>query len=205
MINAGAEADISVVQRLFVGVGQGLSVFVRKLGINLIANQGPVSMQAQNDKLELMARHGLNITSSEDEIRITAKKKITLNAGGSYITLDPCSIESGTAGDYHIKSAHFEYFQNKATQAARIMPLPAVIDPPLEFHEQFRIFVNDGEQPWASVPYKIAAALGKVWKGTTDSQGFTERVYTAKPEELSLSYDMEEEEEEEELEGITLR
>ncbi|PNB72246.1 hypothetical protein C1X64_20645 [Pseudomonas sp. GW456-E7] len=205
MINAGAEADISVVKRLFVGVGQGLSVFVRKLGINLIANQGPVSMQAQNDKLELMARHGLNITSSEDEIRITAKKKITLNAGGSYITLDPCSIESGTAGDYHIKSAHFEYLQNKATQAARIMPLPGVIDPPLEFHEQFRIFVNDGEQPWASVPYKITAASGKVWKGTTDSQGFTERVYTAKPEELSLSYDMEEEEEEEELEGITLR
>ncbi|WP_339436417.1 type VI secretion system Vgr family protein, partial [Pseudomonas sp. EL_65y_Pfl1_R32] len=109
MINAGAEADISVVKRLFIGVGQGLSLFVRKLGIKLIANEGPVSVQAQNDTLELMARHGLEITSTEDEIRIVAKKKITLNAGGSYITLDQNSIESGTLGDYNIKSAHFDY------------------------------------------------------------------------------------------------
>ena len=205
MLNAGGEADISVVKRLFMGVGQGLSLFVRKLGIKLIANQGPVSLQAQNDTLELIARHGLHITSSEDEIRISAKKKITLNAGGSYITLDACSIESGTAGDYNVKSAHYQYSQSKATEVARIATLPPLIDPPLKFHEQFRIFASDGEQPRASVPYKITAASGKVWKGTTDSQGFTERVYTATPEALSLIYDMEEEEEEEELEGITLR
>ncbi|PBJ27435.1 Phage-related baseplate assembly protein [Pseudomonas sp. ACN8] len=109
MLNAGAEADISVVKRLFIGVGQGLSLFVRKLGIKLIANQGPVSVQAQNDTLELMARHGLSITSTEDEIHIVAKKKITLNAGGSYITLDQSHIESGTQGDYNVKSAHFDY------------------------------------------------------------------------------------------------
>ncbi len=128
MINAGAEADISVVKRLFVGVGQGLSVFVRKLGIKLIANQGEVSIQAQNDKLELMARNGLEITSTEDEIRITAKKKITLNAGGSYITLDPFGIESGTEGDYNIKSPRFEYVMTSAKQLAQMQPLPTLID-----------------------------------------------------------------------------
>ncbi|MBC2693672.1 DUF2345 domain-containing protein, partial [Pseudomonas kielensis] len=56
MLSAGAQADISVAKRLFMGVGQGLSLFVRKLGIKLIANQGPVSVQAQNDRLQLMAR-----------------------------------------------------------------------------------------------------------------------------------------------------
>ncbi|VVO46959.1 hypothetical protein PS862_00101 [Pseudomonas fluorescens] len=122
MLNAGGEADLSVVKRLFIGVGQGLSVFVRKLGIKLIANHGPVSVQAQNDKLELMARHGLAITSTEDEIHITAKKKITLNAGGSYITLDPSSIESGTAGDYKVKSAQFDY-SGAAKQLLEIPPL----------------------------------------------------------------------------------
>lgn len=109
MINVGAEADISVIKRLFIGVGQGVSLFVRKLGIKLIANQGPVSVKAQNDTLELMARHGLEIISTEDEVRIVAKKKITLNAGGSYITLDQSRIESGTPGDYNIKSGHFDY------------------------------------------------------------------------------------------------
>ncbi|SMP81107.1 type VI secretion system Vgr family protein, partial [Pseudomonas panipatensis] len=98
MLNAGAEADISVIKRLFIGVGEGLSLFVRTLGLKLFANQGPVSIQAQNDRLELLARHGLDITSSEDKVRITAKKKITLNAGGSYITLDQNRIECGTLG-----------------------------------------------------------------------------------------------------------
>ncbi|WP_454843567.1 type VI secretion system Vgr family protein [Pseudomonas gorinensis] len=120
MINAGAEADISVVKRLFIGVGQGMSLFVRKLGIKLIANQGAVSIQAQNDKLELLARHGLNITSTEDEIHITAKKKITLNAGGSYITLDTSSIVSGTQGDYLIKSAYFDFL----APAQQVLDMP---------------------------------------------------------------------------------
>ncbi|WP_426160896.1 DUF2345 domain-containing protein, partial [Pseudomonas sp. DWR1-3-2b2] len=128
MLNAGGQADISVVKRLFIGVGQGLSLFVRKLGIKLIANQGAVSIQAQNDKLELMARHGLEISSTEDEIRITAKKKIILNAGGSYITLDPFSIESGTEGDYIVKSASYEYVAGAAKQVAQMPQLPPVTE-----------------------------------------------------------------------------
>ncbi|MGV8919988.1 MAG: type VI secretion system Vgr family protein [Pseudomonas sp.] len=128
MLNAGGEADISVVKRLFVGVGQGLSLFVRKLGIKMIANQGPVSVQAQNDKLELIARHGLSITSTEDEIHITAKKKITLNAGGSYITLDDCKIESGTLGDYNIKAPRFNYVPGPASQVLNMPQSPQLTE-----------------------------------------------------------------------------
>ncbi|WP_044872362.1 type VI secretion system Vgr family protein [Pseudomonas sp. LFM046] len=123
MVNAGQQADISVMKRLFIGVGKGLSLFVRKLGMKLVANQGPISVQAQNDQLELIARLGLSITSTEDEIRITARKKITLNAGGSYISLDPSCIESGTQGDYLIKSAHFDH-QGPATQSLPLPELP---------------------------------------------------------------------------------
>ena len=127
MLNAGGEADLSVVKRLFIGVGQGLSLFVRKLGIKLIANQGAVQIQAQNDKLELMARHGLDITSTEDEIRITAKKKIVLNGGGSYFTLDGVGIESGTAGDHKVKAAHFDRL-GRATQTTEMPVLPQLTD-----------------------------------------------------------------------------
>ncbi|MGF6693685.1 type VI secretion system secreted protein VgrG [Metapseudomonas resinovorans] len=121
--NAGKDAALSVVRRLFIGVGEGVSLFVRKLGLKLIANQGAVKIQAQNDRLELMARQGLDIVSTEDEIRITAKKKIVLNAGGSYISLDACGIESGTQGDHLIKSAHFDY-QGPATQSPTVPELP---------------------------------------------------------------------------------
>ncbi|WP_447749089.1 type VI secretion system Vgr family protein [Pseudomonas nicosulfuronedens] len=130
ILNAGHQADISVVKRLFIGVGEGMSLFVRKLGMKLFANQGAVQIQAQNDRMELLARQALEITSTEDEIHITAKKKIVLNAGGTYITLDPYSIESGTQGDYLIKSAHFD-FQGPAKQPLEIPNVAPIADFPV--------------------------------------------------------------------------
>ncbi len=123
MFNAGAEADISVAKRLFAGIGEGMSLFVRKLGMKLFANHGPVSIQAQNDRMELLARKGVDIVSTENEIHITAKKRIVINAGGSYITMDNCGIEYGTQGDHLIKSAHFSY-QGRASLHPDIPFLP---------------------------------------------------------------------------------
>ncbi|VVO49274.1 hypothetical protein PS850_00218 [Pseudomonas fluorescens] len=169
MLNAGGEADISVVKRLFIGVGQGLSLFVRKLGIKLIANHGPVSVQAQNDTLELIARHGLAITSTEDEIHITAKKKITLNAGGSYITLDAYSIESGTPGDYNVKSADFNY-SGPASMKATHPEYPQKLAKQI-----LRLSVpqapNAPDQGWAGMPYTLYADGSALQRGVLDKTG----------------------------------
>ena len=169
MLNAGGQADISVVKRLFMGVGQGMSLFVRKLGIKLIANQGAINIQAQNDKLQLMARHGLDITSTEDEIRITAKKKITLNAGGSYITLDACCIESGTAGDYNVKAAHFEYSGPASLTAAHPEYPQSLFKQPLRFNVSQA--PNASNQSWEGMPYTLYADGAVLQQGVLDKSG----------------------------------
>jgi type VI secretion system secreted protein VgrG len=179
MLNAGSQADISVVKRMFIGVGEGLSVFVRKLGVKLLANHGPVTIQAQNDTLEILARQGLNITSTDDEIHITAKKKIILNAGGSYITMDQCGIESGTVGDYTVKSAHNEYLKEKAKQVPQLPDLPVIAS----------------AAPVA--PLRVKSLPVRPAANPLDDPG--------KPDDPVLHDDLDEEEEEEELEGITLR
>ncbi|MBI6621897.1 DUF2345 domain-containing protein, partial [Pseudomonas corrugata] len=170
MLNAGGQADLSVVKRLFIGVGQGMSLFVRKLGLKLIANQGPVMVQAQNDRLELMARHGLDISSTEDEIRIVAKKKITLNAGGSYITLDEGLIESGTRGDFVVKSANFEYVQGAASMKAAHPDYPQRL-----FKQALRLRLpqtpNASGQGWAGMPYTLSADGVPVQQGVLDGSG----------------------------------
>ncbi|WP_312829733.1 type VI secretion system Vgr family protein [Pantoea anthophila] len=104
---AGKNADVSVVKNLFIGVANALSVFVRKLGIKLIANQGPVRIQAQNDLMELIARGEISVVSTEDRIEIIARKQVTINGGGSYITLDANGIESATQGEYRTKAGHY--------------------------------------------------------------------------------------------------
>ncbi|MDO1635275.1 type VI secretion system tip protein VgrG [Escherichia coli] len=122
--NAGNHADIGVVKNMFIGVGQALSVFVRKAGIKLFANKGAISVQAQNDLMELLAQKSIVITSTEDEIKITAKKKITLNGGGSYIRQDARGVEGGTPGEYNVKAGCF-WGEAKAKGAAGVVALSA--------------------------------------------------------------------------------
>ena len=114
-------------KNLFIGVGNALSVFVRKLGIRLIANQGPVQVQAQNDLMALLARKEISIVSTEDEIRILAKKKITLNGGGSYITLDANAIEAATLGDYRTRAGFYDRLlkANKPEDFPSVAPIAA--------------------------------------------------------------------------------
>ncbi len=208
ILNAGGQADVSVVKRLFLGIGAGLSAFVDKLGIKLIANQGPVSVQAQNDKLELLARHGLDITSSEDEIRITARKKITLNANGSYIQMDRYGIEAATEGEINLRSVYFAYHNEKCRNAPTLPDLPTPNNPPFEYSQQYQLLRPDGQMPVANSRYVIKTHDGsQEWRGVSDEEGLTERVWTVDETDLSISYDLpeEEEEEEERPEGITLR
>ncbi|MEE9659081.1 type VI secretion system Vgr family protein [Enterobacter cloacae complex sp. CARB60] len=122
---AGKNADVSVAKNLFIGVGNALSVFVRKLGIKLIANQGPVQVQAQSDLMALLARKEISIVSTEDEIRIIAKKRLTLNGGGSYITLDGNAIESATIGDYRTCAGHYDR-QEKASNRPELPEMPVL-------------------------------------------------------------------------------
>ncbi len=123
--NAGNNADVGVVKNMFIGVGQALSVFVRKAGIKLFANKGAISVQAQNDLMELLAKKEIIITSTEDEIKITAKKKITLNGGGSYIRLDACGIEAGTPGEYNVKAGYYGR-KPKAKLTPELMAFPVI-------------------------------------------------------------------------------
>jgi type VI secretion system secreted protein VgrG len=65
-------------------------------------------MEAQHDAMSLTAQQQLSITSTEDEIIITTPKKLTLNGGGSYLTLDANRIEHGSGGDFTMKCAHYQ-------------------------------------------------------------------------------------------------
>ncbi|RIF67113.1 DUF2345 domain-containing protein, partial [Shigella boydii] len=180
-INAGNNAGIGVVKNMFIGVGRALSVFVRKAGIKLIANKGAVSVQAQHDLMELLAKKSIEIVSTEDEIKITAKKKITINGGGSYIQLDACGIEPGTPGDYNVKAVHYSR-QPGGKLKQEMMAFPVIS---AKFDEQVRVIDDDGNF-MANVPYYIEDSIGNIYKGFTDSVGCCERIFTEESDNLKV-------------------
>lgn len=171
MVNAGADADMGVIKRLFIGVGEGLSLFVRNLGMKLISNQGPVTIQAQNDQLQLLARKDLEIVSTDDEIHIIAKKKIIINAGGSYLTLDPCRIEFGTNGDFEVKAADFMY-SGPASMKADHPDYPPLQSNVRQFLN-LKIMQSPNAQgiSWAGMPYTLYADGAPLKNGVLDERG----------------------------------
>ncbi|WP_097739215.1 type VI secretion system Vgr family protein [Escherichia coli] len=172
--NAGNHADIGVVKNMFIGVGQALSVFVRKAGIKLFANKGAISVQAQNDLMELLAQKSIEITSTEDEIKITAKKKITLNGDGSYIRLDACGIEAGTPGEYNVKAGYYGR-KPKAKLTPELMAFPVIESG--EFNAKF-LFTDDDGLPYANTKYIACFSDGTQKEGITDENGYTENFNT---------------------------
>ncbi|EIE2982306.1 type VI secretion system tip protein VgrG [Escherichia coli] len=181
--NAGNNADIGVVKNMFIGVGQALSVFVRKAGIKLFANKGAISVQAQNDLMELLAKKEIIISSTEDEIKITAKKKITLNGGGSYIRLDACGIEAGTPGEYNVKAGYYGR-KPKAKLTPELMAFP-VIDSGM-FNLSFIIKDQQTGDVMKDTKYTLKLTDGTVFEGVTDASGRTESVFSEKPSRVDL-------------------
>ncbi|HAX2248630.1 TPA: DUF2345 domain-containing protein, partial [Escherichia coli] len=180
--NAGNHADIGVVKNMFIGVGQALSVFVRKAGIKLFANKGAISVQAQNDLMELLAQKSIEITSTEDEIKITAKKKITLNGGGSYIRLDACGIEAGTPGEYNVKAGYYGR-KPKAKLTPELMAFPVIESG--EYNLQFH-FADDYGIPYANTKYIAYFAEGTQKEGVTDDNGNTENFNRDNDQEIKV-------------------
>ncbi|WP_394547294.1 type VI secretion system Vgr family protein [Pantoea ananatis] len=180
---AGKNADVSVVKNLFIGVGNALSVFVRKLGIKLIANQGPVRIQAQNDLMEFLARKEISIVSTEDEIKIIAKKKLTINGGGSYITLDVNAIESATMGDFRTKAGHYAR-QARAQHKPDISPLANAIDDG-SYNIRY-LCTDDNGVPMLNTPYRAFLADGSVLEGVSDGEGYTKLFTSAQTKDVFL-------------------
>ena len=120
ILTAGGNTEVSTLQRMVLAAKRGMVMFVHELGMKLVAAAGKVTLQAQTDAMELTAMKGLTITSTQDEIVISAQKKITLQCGGSYVTISPDKIENGCSGDFKVKSANFDY----AGPAALNTPYP---------------------------------------------------------------------------------
>lgn len=117
---AAGNTEISSLKRMVLFAKKKMVLFAHELGMKLVSAAGKIEIQAQTGEVDIIAQKGLNITSTDDEIIISAKKKITLQSGGSYITIEGTQIEHGTSGNFSVKSANLQY----ADAATLDMPYP---------------------------------------------------------------------------------
>lgn len=100
-----------------------VNLFSHSGGIQAIAANGPVSLQAHTDQLEVLADKAITVISVNDRIEIKAKEKIVLQSGQSSITLDGGGITFACPGNFTVKGSQ-HIFDEEAVKYAELNQLP---------------------------------------------------------------------------------
>jgi type VI secretion system secreted protein VgrG len=86
-ITSGKSLSIASVDGLFASIGKTFRVFVHKAGMKLIAAAGKVSVQAQDDDVEIIANKVLRLLSESDWVDIRGKKGVRLHGGNHMLEI----------------------------------------------------------------------------------------------------------------------
>lgn len=71
---------------------KGVSLFAQHNGVRVIAEGGPVSIQAHTDALAVMADQAVTVTSSMESVEILAQQNVVLRGGDSVIRMEGRAI-----------------------------------------------------------------------------------------------------------------
>lgn len=120
---AGDSINLSTQKNLVAHVSGKASLFAAQSGIKQVAAKGQFEMLAQSDGMDLLAKQGIQIISTEDRIEITSPKEIVITAGGSQIKLNGSGIFSTTGGKFEVKAGQ-HLFMGSASVNVPAIDLP---------------------------------------------------------------------------------
>jgi type VI secretion system secreted protein VgrG len=149
--------------------GKTTSWYVHSGGVRAFAANGPVSLRAHTDALQIWADKDVTVISVNDQITVSASSKIEMIAGQSSVTLDGADIEFKTPGAFTVKGSGHA-FLGGASQAASIEALPVgkLDEAPafmeLNLHDEWLM-------PVAGAAYRVVFDDGTVREGKLDSNG----------------------------------
>lgn len=79
---AGSDASVNVVKKFSLAVGEKLSLFARKLGIQMIAGAGDITTQAQLGEMHLLSQKDFTMASTAGKMNGSAKEGMQFVCGG---------------------------------------------------------------------------------------------------------------------------
>jgi type VI secretion system secreted protein VgrG len=182
---SGQNTQISTGNKFLLRATEQISLFVHKLGMKLIAASGKITIQAQNDNVEITAAKLFDMTGLE-EIIIQAPK-IT------WISQDTQTVMGGGNVTTQCMGAHTEHAGKhvRTGPAGSSLVLPHLPTSVLEDKDFFSVRADasqifDSPDEAQGTPYILKRADGALSEGILDSYGRTARIYSDKPEDVTV-------------------
>ncbi|MFT3734398.1 MAG: type VI secretion system tip protein TssI/VgrG [Rhodocyclaceae bacterium] len=167
---------------------------VQDTGLKLHAAKGKVSVQAQSDKADFNADKKVTLTSTTADALLQGKNDLQLAAGGAAIQISGGNITLTAPGKVSLLASQRNLTSAKSAQGSSTMfgsgdlSVENYSRPDSRNYLQFVATAPDGK-PLAGKAYAVLMADGSVKRGKTDGQGRTEKLETAKPEQVQIYID----------------
>jgi uncharacterized protein (DUF2345 family) len=155
------------------------------LGLQLIAAQGAIDIQAQADVLRVQARDEVNVMSANAHIDWAAAKSISLStAGGANITIAGGNITVQCPGKIMIHAGK-KNFSGPEKLEYKMPPLYAA-NMPDEFSNRLDVHDLFVQHAFAGIAYKARFADKRVVAGVLDEHGRSDQIYAKEGEEVEI-------------------
>ncbi|MBB1199421.1 type VI secretion system tip protein VgrG [Enterobacteriaceae bacterium 89] len=168
-INASNNGSLSVMKKLSLAVGQGLSLFSRAIGIKIIAAKDDITMQAQRGEIGLLSDKDFHIQSMNGNVTVSAKKNIQLMCGGGGIRInEDGSIKIFSPGKIQLKGVDMEWTGPESVKDK----IPVFKED--QFHRRIKLRgPGSADDGLPNTKFKLTKSSGEVIEGVTDDKGLT--------------------------------
>ncbi len=170
--DSGRDMNICAGGNFFARAAKGVSMLASKLGMKLIAAAGDIKIQSQEGSIEI---------STSKRIKLLANERIELHspsirfiAKGAQIECGGGKITQQSSGPHTIKSSKLDHLSGGDGSPDELKFQSMDVE-----HDQ-QVLVTDirTDQPLANQKYRIIVEDGKIYEGTTNENGLTERFRT---------------------------
>lgn len=182
---AQAQAHIAAGKTVSFAAAKSMGLYSHEGGIQVIAQDGPVSVQAHTDELEWLAKEGFTVTSSNDEIHVLAQQKITLKGGQTSIELDGMNITLKMPGLLDVKGTS-KSFVGPGRGSVELPQLPSDA---MDLKNWIALTYHYADlDPVAGAKYTATFSDGSVRSGNLDAQGHA-RMENVPPGPVKVKYE----------------
>lgn len=189
-MTAGQDLNFATQGGAYHSAKSGISLFTygktasttkpnQETGMRLHAASGKVSTQSQAGATRLTADKSLTVASVSQSVQVAARDHVLMTAQGAYIRLGGGNIEVHGPGKIEFKASMKE-FAGPGGQAPVLPVFPQSGDlvAPEEFSNRVDVSnLFDPDDIAAGVAYKLTRRDGRVYEGTLDRHGRTQRIF----------------------------
>ncbi|KYQ80474.1 type VI secretion system protein [Acinetobacter sp. NRRL B-65365] len=164
---AGDSINLSTQKNLVAHVQNRISLFAAQNGIKQVAAKGKFEVHAQSDGIDLLAKQGIQIISTEDRIEITSPKEIVFTAQGSQLKLNGSGIFPVTGGKFEVKAGQHLFMGG--AKANSVLPHLPVMN--LKPDDLVLEYLHSDGSPVKGADFEVLLSDGSIRKGKLDALG----------------------------------